>query len=113
MRRLAVEVLLLLFFGVALHACNAVPTPQTFNEREAAAISAVTEVRRATLTLLQAEKITAADAQNVQKQADAIVEGLKVARTLHSTNAAAATDKLQATLAILTALQGYIASKGT
>lgn len=86
--------------------------PQTFNEKLAVAVTSVTTVRTSTTALLQAGKITAADAQNVQNQANTAREGLDLARTINATNPQGAADKLGAASAVLTALQGYLATKG-
>jgi hypothetical protein len=81
-------------------------TPQTANERIAAAQARVTATQ-----LLQAKKISSDDAANVLKQTDAAREGIDVARTLSATDPAGASSRLQTTLAILTALQTYLASR--
>ncbi len=101
-------VLLLLLAGCAQLGIQ----PQTFNEKLAVAVTTVTTVRTSTTALLQAGKITAADAQNVQNQANTAREGLDLARTINATNPQGAADKLSAATAVLTALQGYISSKG-
>lgn len=87
-----------------------VPTPQTFNQQEAVAITTVTTVRTTTTTLLQAGKITAADAQNVEDQADTARTGINLAAA--DADLQGATDKLAAALQILTTLQTYLATKG-
>lgn len=105
--------LLLCAFLLLLAACAQVglPTPQTTNERIAAAQASVTQARATTTQLLEAKKITSADAANVLKQTDAAREGIDVARTISATDPGAATSKLQAAVAILSALQAYLASK--
>jgi hypothetical protein len=99
---------------VLLSACSVlgVPTPQTFNEKEAMAISSVTAIRSTALSLLEANKITAADAQNIQKQADTAREAIVVAETIHQANPAGGADRLTAIIAGLTAIQTYLATKG-
>jgi hypothetical protein len=86
-------------------------TPQTANERIAAAQAGVTQARVTATQLLQAKKISSDDAANVLKQTDAAREGIDVARTLSATDPAGASSRLQTTLAILTALQTYLASR--
>jgi len=88
-----------------------VPTPQTFNQNLAVSIAANTSVRETATTLLQAGKISAIDAQNIQAQADVAREGLNVARTLSGTDLASAQGRLEATTAALKALQAYLATK--
>lgn len=88
-----------------------VPTPQTTNERIAAAQASVTQVRQSATQLLEAKRISSADAANVLKQTDAAREGVDVARAIAATDPSGASSKLQAATAILTALQSYLASR--
>lgn len=88
-----------------------VPTPSTFNEKLAVGVASVTSVRTSATTLLQAGKITPADAQNIQTQADTAREGLNVARGLSGTDLTGAGNKLTAATAVLTALQTYLLTK--
>jgi hypothetical protein len=81
------------------------PTPQTFNERLLAAYAGVTTVRDGGDKLLVARKISSADAENVQKQADNVRQGLDLAASMKDPVLAA--NKLSTTVAILTALQTY------
>lgn len=81
------------------------------NEQIGAAVAAVTTARSTTDTLLVAKKISKADAQNLNDQADAIVALLQTLSTLPPSTDT--TTKLNQALALLTALQGYLASKGT
>ncbi len=91
-----------------------IPTPQTFNERVAAAYTTSTAVVETMRTLYAAGKITPEDANNVLKQTDTVIVGLDVARAYSATNPIAANDKLTATLTILQAAQSYLnARKGT
>jgi hypothetical protein len=96
-----------------LAACQSlgVPSPQTFNEKEAAAISTVTAIRGTALSLLTSNKITAADAQNIQAQADNAREAIQVADQIHAANPEAGGDRLTAIVAGLTALQTYLATR--
>ena len=87
------------------------PTAKTFNERAAVAYGTVTSVRTTTLALLQAGKITAADAGNVQKQADNAREAIDLARSVADTNPGAADTKLAAAVTILNVLNTYLGSK--
>lgn len=96
-----------------LSACSAlgVPTPQTTEERIVVTMSTVTGVREASLALLTAKKITAADAQNIQQQADNVRAGTVIAQAMLATDPTAADAKLQQTRAMLIALQAYLATK--
>jgi hypothetical protein len=88
-------------------------SPQNFSDRLAAGYVTVTAARDTTATLLSSGKITAADAQNVQQQADNARSGLDIARQVHETNPAAGDDKLAAILTGLNALSRYLNSRKT
>ena len=105
---------LLMAAAALLTACAMLgsPTPQTFNQKLAVAVATVTEARNTATTLLAAGKISAADAQNIQAQADVAREGLNVARGLSSTDLTAASTRLEMTNAALRALQTYMIAKG-
>jgi len=90
-----------------------IPTPQTFNERLAVGYAAVTTIRDTATTLVTASKITPAEAQNVQDQADRGRTALDIARATAKTDLSSADTRLTATLQLLTALQSYLAAKGT
>lgn len=104
---------LLTFVLMLLAACAGlgVPTPQTFNEKEAAAISSVTAIRGTALSLLQAGKITAADAGSIQKQADNAREAIVVADQLHAANPNVGDERLTAIITGLSAVQAYLSSR--
>lgn len=95
-----------------LASCANLPTPDTFNQKLAVALGTVTAVRTTTTTLLQARKISADDAQNVQDAANNARAGIEVARTLSKVSIAAADSKLSAVTTALQALQTYLTSKG-
>lgn len=95
-------ILLVLVVGCA---ALGLPTPQSFNEKLLTAYSGVTTVRAAGDALIVAKKISSADAENVQKQADNVRAGLDIASSMQDSTLAAA--KLNSTVAILTALQAY------
>lgn len=99
--------------SVSLVACTTlgVPTPDTLNQKIAATVATATGVREQTLLLGQAGKLSKADAQNIQNQADTVVAGAEVARSLTLTDPAAANAKLANTRALLAALQAYLLSK--
>lgn len=87
------------------------PTPETFRERAAVALTTVTTVRQTALTLLQAQKITPDDATSVQGGADQARAGIEVARQIEATNPQAAENRLSAAITGLTALQAYLESR--
>lgn len=109
--RLRMDLWLLAVAAVMLTSCAqlGVPKAETFNERLAVAYGTVTEVRKASTTLLQAKKISADDHENIEKQADNARAGLDIARKLPDPKAADA--KLASVRSALTALQNYLATK--
>lgn len=103
-----------MFLGVVclsiIAACSTIGTVGP-NEQIGAGVEAVTAVRTTADSLLVSHKITKADAQNIQNQADTIVALLQTLRTLSPSTDT--TSKINQALALLTALQGYLVSKGT
>lgn len=87
------------------------PAPETLPQRIAVTVSTVTAVRESATSLLVAKRISVADAENVQRQADTVVAGAQVARSLASADPAAADAKLQQVRAVLLALQSYLLAK--
>lgn len=85
--------------------------PKTFEDHVAVSITSVTQVRKVTRVLLEAKKISPADAQNVQNQADVAREGINIAIAIKSTDPAAAQSKLAAAVTVLKALDAYLAAK--
>jgi hypothetical protein len=88
-----------------------VPHPKNSEEQAVLVLAAVAGVRDATATLLTAGKISIADAENVQRQADNVHSGVVIARSLISFDPAAADAKLKQTQMVLGALQVYLATK--
>lgn len=111
--RLFISLLLATAFAALAVGCASfgVPTPETFKENLAVAVTTNQAVRETAVTLLATGKITAADAQNIQDQANVAREGLNVARSLSGSDLASATGRLQATTAALKALQAYLIAK--
>lgn len=87
-------------------------TPQTFNQKVLAAQTTATTVLKLNDDLLLGKQITAADATNIEKQADNLQAGIDIARQVHATNPTAGDAKLQAVLTALQALQSYLATQG-
>jgi hypothetical protein len=71
-------------------------TDPTFNQMAAPAVRSVTATRAVARTLLDAGKITLAKEQEVRQQADALVDGIRAARALQPSDAAAAQRQLDA-----------------
>lgn len=94
----------------AITACGALgaDSPQTFNEKAAAAQITVTATRSTALQLLQAGKITPADAKNAQAAAAAGNTAIDIARQYAATDPAGASAKLTSAVAIVTAVQAYL-----
>lgn len=88
-----------------------VATPQTFNEKVAAALTTVTSTRTLSTTLLDASKITTQDAQNVQEQANNFRAAIDVARQIHDKTPDAADQRLQAALVGLDSLIKYLEAR--
>lgn len=105
--------ILLALLALLLVGCEALgtPAPQTTAQRIATTVASVTAVRESTRTLLVARKISPDDAANVQVQADNVIAGAQIARSLLTADPAAADAKLQQTQAVLLALQAYLATK--
>jgi len=87
-----------------------VPVAETYRERLAAGYASVTGVRRGAVVLNDSKAISLEDAENVQKQADTVREGLDVASGLEGLPGAE--DKLTSTITILEALKAYLKARG-
>jgi len=98
----------------ALQGCTTlgVPSPKTFNEKEAAAISSVTGIRSAAASLLSSGKISVEDAKNVQEQADNARAAIVIASSIKATNPEAAENRLTAIIVGLNAISAYLATRG-
>lgn len=96
-----------------LAACGSLglATPETPAQRIAATVVSVTAVRQSAQTMLVAKKITPDDAENIQRQADNVIAGAQVARSMLGVDPAAADAKLQQTRQVLLALQAYLAAR--
>lgn len=104
----AISLALVLLAGCAY---LGVPQPQTFNERVAYAYAGLASARDTATSLVQGDKITVEDARNVQTQADAVREGVDVARAIHSSNPQAGAERLDLAISSLTAIQKYLESR--
>lgn len=103
----------LALLSVVLTACAAmgVPPPETFNQKVAVAYATTTAVRTTATALVEARKISADDAMNVQTSADAARAGIDVARKVHAADPGAGNARLNAVMEGLKALSTYLASR--
>jgi ribosomal protein L17 len=110
----AIGVVILLFILALVSACAqlGMESPQTLNQKIAVTVSSVTAVRQSATTLLQAKKITVADAENVQATADQVIAAAKVAQQMATTDPTGAATKLETARTVLNALSAYLATKG-
>jgi hypothetical protein len=112
MRLLRAIVLALL--AVLFAACTTlgIQAPQTFNQRAVAAHNTVTAIATSALTLRTAGKLSDADRDNVVQTLRTAEAGIDLATLTAKTDPTAGADKLSASIAVLTALQTYLATKG-
>jgi Tfp pilus assembly protein PilV len=101
-RKLAIVPLL----AVLLIGCGllGVPSPQTFNQRAAAAVSTVNTASQSALTLLQARKITPNESDQYIDQIEDVQEAIDVARAVYATDPSNAEDRLALTINALNLL---------
>lgn len=102
-----------LLIAAALSACASLgmQTPDTFNKRVAAAYLTVQTIAETATAAVNTGKLSKADAANVVTTSRAALAAIGVASGLYATNPQAGEDKLAATLAILVALQSYVATQ--
>jgi hypothetical protein len=94
----------------------------TFNKKLAAGYATVDAIAQGATALVQSGKLNSTDQANVVATAKAGVQGLDLARSMYTQScppgtpptcaAPNATTKLEATIAVLTAMQAYLATKG-
>lgn len=108
--RQAAVLVCLAWFATAC-AVLGVPTPESFNERAAAAYATTAAVRDSATDLLVAGRISVEDAENVQAQADNVRAGIDIARLAYAGDPPAAEDRLNAAIRILSALDVYLRSR--
>lgn len=106
-------VLALLAFALVACASVGVQAPATFNQKVLAAHSTVTAIANSASTLRATGKLSDADRDNVVSTLRSAEAGIDLAVLTYKTNSQAGGDKLTATITVLTALQTYLASKGT
>jgi hypothetical protein len=105
--------LIVMLTTAMLVACAGMPGPKTFEDSLAIGVTSVTQVRKTAEILLTAKKISKADAENVQQQADNAREAIALAIAIRTADPAAAQTKLTTAIEVLRALDRYLASKGT
>jgi len=112
--RLFFAPVILLAMSFVMSGCGqlGLPTANTFNQKAAVAIAAVSQIRDTATQLLTAGKISATDGENVLASTDAAMTGISLARSMQATNPTGADTKLQSVSAALTALQAYLAIQG-
>lgn len=81
-----------------------VQSPQTFNEKAAAATISVNTGSQTVLTLLQSRKITPDESDKYTKSLEDAQEAIGFARTLYKTKPQEAEDRLAVTIAALNIL---------
>lgn len=89
-----------------------VQTPTTFNQKAIAGHAAVEGIAKTALTLYQAGKLSDADRSNVVATLRSAESGIDLATQVAKTDPTGAGTKLDASIAVLTALQTYLATKG-
>jgi hypothetical protein len=109
-KRLSPFAYLLLVFAFVLQGCAEL-APDTFNKKLATGYASVQAVNESASVLLASGKITKKDAQNVVSTSRTAIVALDAAAEMGKTDLTAADAKLTATIAILTALQTYLATK--
>ena len=113
MKRLNLYFALVLAFVLTACASLGVQAPATFNQKALAAHATVTAIANSAATLRTAGKLSDADRDNVVSTLRSAEAGIDMAVLTYKTNAQAGSDKLTATITVLTALQTYLATKGT
>jgi len=103
-----------LLMAMAITACSSlgVSAPQTFNQKALAAHSTVTAIANSASALRAAGKLSDGDRDNIVATLRSAEAGIDMATLTAKTNPAAGADKLSASIAVLTALQTYLATKG-
>lgn len=98
----------------ALQACSAlgVQAPQTFNAKAVAAHATVEGLAKSALALRAAGKLSDADRDNIVATLRSAESGIDLATLVAKNDPAGGMTKLDASIAVLTALQTYLATKG-
>lgn len=104
---------LFVVLSVILAACAqmGMPAADTFNKKEVAAHATVTAIAKGALTLRQAGKLSDADRDNVVATLRTAETGIDLAKMVATTDPVAGMSKLNASVAVLNALQDYLLTK--
>jgi len=99
--------------GALLIACAqiGIPAADTFNKKAIAAHSMVAGIAKSASMLRAAGKLSDADRDNVVASLKAAESAIDLATTTHKTDAAGGMTKLDASVAILGALNAYLLTK--
>lgn len=89
-----------------------VSAPATFKQKEVAAHATVEGIAKTALTLRMAGKLSDADRDNVVATLKSAEAGIDLAVMAAKTDPVAGATKLDTSIAVLTALQTYLATKG-
>lgn len=103
-------ILFLMVFLLAACAQLGLQPVDTFNKKMVAAYATIQTVADTASSAYQADKLSDQDRANVVTTLRTATASLKAAGSMHDADPAGADTKLAATLAILTALQTYLAS---
>ena len=101
-----------LMIGIAGCAQLGVQAPQTFNQKAVAAHGTVEGIAKTALTLYQSGKLSDSDRANVVSTLRSAEQGISLATIVSKTDPAGGLTKLDASIAVLTVLQTYLATKG-
>lgn len=110
MRRLAATYFVYLLFAHLIVGCTAlgVPAADTFNKKAAGAVQMVNAASQASLTLLQARKITPDESDAFVARAEQFQSAIDLTRQMHATDPTGAADRLAQIIAGLTILQAEL-----
>jgi len=112
-KRLNLYLALVLAFMLAACSNLGVQAPATFNQKVLAAHGTVTAIANTASTLRASGKLSDADRDNIVSTLRSAEAGIDLAVLTFKTNPQAGGDKLTATITVLTALQAYLATKGS
>jgi len=101
-----------LMIGVTGCAQLGVQAPQTFNQKAVAAHGTVEGIAKTALTLHQAGKLSESDRVNIVATLRSTEQGIDLATVVSKTDPVGGLTKLDASIAVLAALQTYLATKG-
>lgn len=110
----AVTAAVLCWLMIAVTACTTlgISQPTTFNQKAVAAHATVEGVAKTAASLRATGKLSDADRDNVVASLRSAEMGIDIATMAAKTDPVAGATKLDASIAVLTALQTYLATKG-